>query len=513
MALILTITAIALIALGAARDFEKNQLLILAGLVLGAISLPMHFVAQSTPILAITSVAVSAGIGFILGAAILAARKQPASSFVGIAVLCFFAAFVFRAPMFLTNRFGSETEAETATVGSILVELGPDDSIDEIADLLAEFDATAERAFPTVSLESDEDLGQTYLLTGIRRDLLRRLLDLLRERLDDVDFAEANEEVGLMPPALTYEALSPTPGEYAANDPMIDRQWAVPAVGIDKAHRLLADATPIRKAVVAILDTGVDAVHEDIAGVYLSGSPAGRDAHGHGTHCAGIAGAATNNGKGIASLNWDGRFVNIASYQALGETGFGSIETISQAIIDATLDGADVISMSFGEFTPLTPRTVSQAAEFALERDVILVAAAGNSNQDAALHMPSNLPGVISVAAVDQQGRKATFSNSNASLTRPIAAPGVNILSLEQGSRYGLKSGTSMATPLVAGLLGVMRSLKPDVTAEEAWNILHDTGTSGADAARIGRTIQADEALLRVVSRPIPLEFAFDGTH
>jgi thermitase len=122
------------------------------------------------------------------------------------------------------------------------------------------------------------------------------------------------------------------------------------------------------------------------------------------------------------------------------------------------------------------------------------------------MHMPSNIPGVIAVAAVDEQGRKASFSNINTRLSRPIASPGVNILSLEPGGRYGLKSGTSMATPLVAGLIGVMRSLNPEVTAEEAWEILRDTGTEGPDVSSTGRTIQADEALMRVAVRPIPLD-------
>jgi thermitase len=504
LASILTFVAVVLVALGAARPGEKNPVLMLAGLVLGAISLPMHFVAQSTPIMSLAAMALSTGLGFLLGASILAARKQPSQPFLVLAVLCLFTAFALRTPAYLSNRFATESVDEVHA--SILVELGPDDSIDEIADVLSEFDATAERAFPSVSLADDEDLSQTYLVTGIKRDLLRRLLDLLRRQLDDVDFAEVNEEVGLLPPALTYDRLTPITGTFAANDPMIERQWAVSAVGLDAAHRLLDDATPARKAIVAILDTGVDAAHEDITGIYLSDSPGNRDAHGHGTHCAGIAGAATNNGKGIASLNWEGRFVDIASYQALGDTGFGSLESIAQAIIDATTDGADVISMSLGEFTPLPPRVVIKAVEFALQRDVIVVAAAGNSNQDATLHMPSNIPGVIAVAAVDEQGRKASFSNINTRLSRPIAAPGVNILSLEPGGRYGLKSGTSMATPLVAGLIGVMRSLNPEVTAEEAYEILRDTGTDGPDVSSTGRTIQADEALLRVAIRPIPLD-------
>jgi len=502
LAAVLTIAAVAIIALGSVRRNEKNPLLMLAGIGLGAVSLPLHFVGAATIASAVTSLTWSAGIGLLIGAGILAARKQPARSFLIIGVLALFVSLAFRTPSYITDRLAaSESEATV----SVLVELGPDDSIDEIADLIDRFDGKAERAFPSVTMDADEDLAQVYLITGIKKRLVLKLIDMLRKRLEDVDHAELNERVGLLPPVEATAAPPAVDGTFFANDPLIAQQWAVTAAGIEQAHQLLADATPVRKAVVAILDTGVDAAHEDISGTFVSDSPANRDAHGHGTHCAGIAGAATNNGKGIASLNWDGRFVDVASYQALGDTGFGSLESIAQAIIDATTDGADVISMSLGEFTPIPPKVVIDAVEFALSRDVIIVAAAGNSNRDAALHMPSNIPGVIAVAAVDEQGNKARFSNINTGLSRPIAAPGVNILSLEPGGTYGLKSGTSMATPLVAGLIGVMRSLYPELTAEEAYDILHGTGAEGPDAAQTGRIIQAHEALQQVAVRPIPL--------
>jgi thermitase len=498
----LTILAIVLIALGASRRTDTNPVVTMAGVLLAVISIPLHFLGGASILGGVSTLSQHAGVGLLLGAGILAARKQPARYFLILGVLALFVGFVIRTPSYLTEQFHTTDESDQTV--DILVELGPDDSIDEIGDILAQFDATAERAFPSVSLADDEDLAQVYLVTGIKKDLVRRLLDLLRKQLDDVDYAEINDEVGLLPPAVTYERLTPLVGTFAANDPLVSQQWAIKAVGIDAAHRLLSEATPVRKAVVAILDTGVDAAHEDIAGTFVSDSPGGTDVHGHGTHCAGIAGAATNNAKGIASLNWEGRFIDVASYQALGDAGFGSLESIAQAIIDATTDGADVISMSLGEFTPIPPRVVIEAVAFAQKRDVIVVAAAGNSNQDASMHMPSNIAGVISVAAVDQNGKKASFSNINTKLSRPIAAPGVNIMSLEPGGKYGLKSGTSMATPLVAGLIGVMRSLNPDVTAEDVYRILNDTGFDGPDASKTGRIIQADEAIQRVAVRPIP---------
>ena len=189
------------------------------------------------------------------------------------------------------------------------------------------------------------------------------------------------------------------------------------------------------------------------------------DCNGHGTHCAGIAGAATNNGLGIASYNWEGRFVTVRGYKALSDNSGGSAESVSEAIIAAARDRADVISLSLGGYAPTPPRAEVLAVEFAIKKGCIVVCAAGNSNEDAKLHAPANIPGVIVVSALDQGMRKASFSNTNTSLGLPIAAPGVDIFSLKPGTGYVGMSGTSMATPAVAGVLACVlehQSENPD---------------------------------------------------
>ena len=256
---------------------------------------------------------------------------------------------------------------------------------------------------------------------------------------------------------------------------------------------------PIRKARVAILDTGVQGDHEDLTSV-LSTTGAS-DVHGHGTHCAGIAGAATNNGLGVASLNWDGRFIALQSFEALGDAGRGTLEQIAQAIIDATQSEVDVISMSLGSVAPVQPRVLVTAIGFALRNDVIVAASAGNNNEDAANHFPSNIEGVIAVAAVDQNLDKAKFSNTIAGLSRPLAAPGVDILSAYVDGDYKLLSGTSMATPVVTGLLGIMRSIHPSLTAADAYGILHDTGTEVEATPMVGRVINAETAIRATLAR------------
>ncbi|NNE35928.1 MAG: S8 family serine peptidase [Rhodothermales bacterium] len=379
------------------------------------------------------------------------------------------------------------------------MELGADDDILELEPLLSRYGARFERAFPGVSIDMDVDLAQVYIITvpAGRQAVQDELTKLLTADTENVDFVELNRSVTLVPLPESPAASSLASGQRLANDPLAESQWAFDAANIDGAHEILSRAEPVRKAIVAILDTGVDAQHEDIRGTFFA-SPASDDAHGHGTHCAGIAGAATNNGVGMASLNWEGKFVEVASYRALSSSGMGTVESIAQAVIDATTDGADVISMSLGDYSPTPPRVIREAIDFAQQREVIVVAAAGNSNQDAGDHMPANIDGVIAVSAIDASLRKATFSNTNVSLKRPIAAPGVDILSLVPKGGYETKSGTSMATPLVAGLLGSMRALDPGLTAERAYEILHTTGREVDDSRQVGRVIDAGRAIAEI---------------
>ena len=444
---------------------------------------------------AATSATFSLGSGFLVAAFIMILKKVGAAGLVSAGTVFLVIAGVLKAISYFLGFSGMDIAATSQS--AYLLELGPDDQIVEIESILAEHDIQYERAFPSIALTVDEDLSQVYILTGAQFSF-DVALPLLKADEENVDFIEANRIVSLDPIASSKD-YSASESSFLANDPLLTQQWAATETHYNDSYRLLSDVTPVRKAIVAILDTGVDAGHEDIADVF-GDSQARSDQHGHGTHCAGIAGAVTNNGKGIASLNWNGEFVDVTSYQALSATGSGTLESIAQAIIDAATDGADVISMSLGDYSPVPPKVVKDAVEFALERDVIVLAAAGNSNQDASLHMPSNIEGVISVAAVGPGLKKAPFSNRNGKLKRPIAAPGVNILSLEPGGKYGKKSGTSMATPMVAGLIGVMRAINPEITAETAYETINETGVEGVDALKTGRTIHPARALEHTVA-------------
>ena len=485
---IVTLTAFLLIGLGSKSE-QKSPLYMVGGFVAFAFSIYLHVAAFQSVLSATAAISAEMGLGFFVLAGLLARDHKPAKSyfFLGGATLAI------SVVLFISLKFATSTSP--AYSESFLLELGPDDSIQEVQPTLSQYDAFAESAFPTVSLLEDENLAQVYIVT-VSSNRVATLMAELRLDVENVDHAELNFSVSLAEPSSSTNRSS-SKTEILENDPLAASQWALDAINGHEAHAILKDLKPVRKARVAILDTGVDASHEDVVSAFTE-SPAIQDLHGHGSHCAGIAGASTNNGVGIASLNWEGRFIEILGYHALNEQGTGTIEMISQAIIDATKDHSDVISMSLGAKAE-TPKVISDAIAYARRNRVIVIASAGNANEDAIDHMPSSVDGVIVVSAVDQNLRKASFSNTNTSLKWPITAPGVDILSLKTGGGYVQMSGTSMSTPVVSGLVGVLRSINPEVTDEEVYAILNSTGQKVRDSAKIGKLIDAEAALLLIL--------------
>jgi thermitase len=313
-----------------------------------------------------------------------------------------------------------------------------------------------------------------------------------------VDWLEPNEIIQVAPltPARTLPELN---RQLGINDPEVSRQWALTALDMNSVYQWIEGnkVTPAKKALIAILDTGVDAKHEDLAANFVSTHIAyDGDGKGHGTHCAGIAAAVTNNGKGIAGWTRSNDFVRVTSIQVLQSNGMGTQKTIIDGIIAAADRGADVISMSLGGFSNQSrQRAYEQAVAYAQKRGAIVVAAAGNFNRNAKGFAPANAQGVIAVSALDQNLQRAAFSNYVNEVDMGIAAPGVEIFSTTPGNTYTAYSGTSMAAPFVAGAIGLMKSIKPSLTTREAYELLKRTGKPTSAGASTGVLIQPAAAL------------------
>jgi len=319
--------------------------------------------------------------------------------------------------------------------------------------------------------------------------------------LSGTTYVEVNEIISLDEPAENVEV--PAVEAKHVNDPLASQQWGWEAIQGDQVHERLKSSgiKPQKQVLIAILDTGVDAQHEDLKSAFVSkGTGNDTDPVGHGTHCAGIAAAVSNNRIGIASLIPDSSFVRVTSIKVLNASGMGNQQATIQGILQAADMGADVISLSLGSpSSDLRQRAYSEAVHYANAKGAIVVAAAGNSNQKSKNYSPANAKGIIAVSALDVNQQKAPFSNTVEDIDFSIAAPGVKIMSTYPNLQYKEMNGTSMATPMVAGLIGLLKSFRPELTTEEVYNILKDTGKNTPDHKSTGRMIQAADALERVM--------------
>jgi thermitase len=191
----------------------------------------------------------------------------------------------------------------------------------------------------------------------------------------------------------------------------------------------------------------------------------------------------------------------VTSIKVLNASGMGTQKSIINGMIKAADAGADVISMSLGGLSNQSKeRAYRKAVKYANDKGAIVVAAAGNANRNAKNYVPAAVDGVISVSAVDNELRKAVFSNYVTDLKRGIAAPGVGIYSTIPGNQYDTYNGTSMATPYVAGLIGLMKSFKPGLTTDQAYQILNKTGKPTQQTDQTGKLIQPAKAVEQVLS-------------
>lgn len=321
--------------------------------------------------------------------------------------------------------------------------------------------------------------------------------------MDAVEELKKNPNVLYADPNYYYKALS------VPNDSFFDKLWGLVntgqkdcrdqegIAGADIAVESLWSQghTGSKDILVAVIDTGVDWDHPDLAGnLYTNPGEAGElsengidddgngfiddthgwnfyandrnsdDDHNHGTHCAGTIGAVANNSEGVAGVVWN---VSILPVKFLSSGGSGTLEAAVESINYATLMGVDIMSNSWGGggFTAIMEDSIKKARDAGIS----FIAAAGNdgASNDSRPHYPSNyqVENVIAVAASDNRDGLAYFSNYGD--TVHVAAPGVHVWSTVKDGGYDCYSGTSMATPHVAGAVAMLFSIFPDMDPVE----------------------------------------------
>jgi subtilisin family serine protease len=332
----------------------------------------------------------------------------------------------------------------------------------------------------------------------------------------NVEYAEPNYIAGIVGSPVS------APAPLTPNDPYFSYQWHMEAIQAPAAW----DGSTGQNVIVAVVDTGVDFGAPDLANTrrlpgwdFANNDADPTDDQGHGTHVAGTVAQSTNNNVGVAGVAFNATLLPV---KALGSNGQGSFEKIIQGIIYAVDQGADVINLS------LAGRNGSQALQdavkYAYDRGVVVVAAAGNSN--GAVQFPAAYDDyVIAVGAVRYDNTRAPYSNFGPQID--VVAPGGDtgidqnqdgygdgvlqqtFKSPGSGYTYLFLEGTSMASPHVAGVAGLMLSVKPEASVDEVKRIMMDTARNVGPPNEYGAgLVQAANALAAIggVQPPTPTD-------
>ncbi|HHW87686.1 MAG TPA: peptidase S8 [Chloroflexi bacterium] len=357
----------------------------------------------------------------------------------------------------------AQAQTESTVPGALLIRFQPETTPAERATVLSALDVRLVRWLP-------------------QADVAQVVLDADRSVV-------ASAALDAVAPYIAYiEADVVVSGDLTPNDVAFTVPSQVYGQTIVEAPHAWDLSTGSNDAIIAILDSGINRTHPEFAGRVLGGydfindDDDPDDDHGHGTHVAGIVAAALNNEQGGAGVCPQ---CMILPVKVLDSGNKGTWGSVAAGIYYAVDQGARVINLSLG--AAISSRTLEDAIAYAEAHDVLVVASAGNAASTTPYY-PAAIPYVIAVGATNDNDEHWVLSNMGEHLD--LTAPGYRIFStyhdLQQNGGYAFMSGTSMASPFVTGLVGLLASFAPNLTGAEIYDLMtttaDDLGEPGKDA-------------------------------
>jgi subtilisin family serine protease len=333
---------------------------------------------------------------------------------------------------------------------------------------------------------SNVGLDRIYTLKVPKGSNIQQIIRDLRQNAE-IEYAEPNYKRKI---------------QVIPNDPSYSLQWALPKINAPAAWDI---ATGVSTTVVAIIDTGIDRFHPDLANNiwfnageiplngldddgngfiddrvgwnFVNNNNSTLDGHMHGTHVAGICGAVGNDSNGIVGVNWAVKMMAINNCDSSGV----ALDSASLAAITYAVDnGANIINCSWGSFQ--YSQALQNAVDYAYANGCVIIASSGNEATEAPLY-PASMNHVISVGATDSNDLKTDFSNYGSFLD--VMAPGKGIYSSVPSGGYASADGTSMSSPFVSGLAALIKANNPAYTNDDIYQTIvttaYDLGPSGWD--------------------------------
>lgn len=370
-------------------------------------------------------------------------------------------------------------------------------------DVTAGSKATAPRPFVRerllVKFHSAAGLDRTRVLAGVGGSVIAEIAGIgvsLVGLSAGSDERAAVETLRRRPEVVFAELDELFPPDATPNDPYFGVEWHLPKISAPAAWDVGVGSPSV---IIAVLDTGVDGTHPDLAPKLVAGwnfydnNDDTSDVYGHGTAVAGAAGAVTNNALGVAAVCWGCQLMPI---RISDPQGYGSTSRIANGLVWAADRGARVANVSY---RVSTSSTVQTAAAYFQDHGGVVTVAAGNETQ---FETAVDNPFVLTVSATTSNDALASWTNTGNNID--LAAPGSSIRTTNRGGGYGGWSGTSFSAPIVASAAGLLISTNPALSGAQVQEILKssadDLGPGGWDTGygwgrlNIARAVETAES-------------------